>query len=98
MSKTYKLLGPDRLIYESPVPGILGGYRRKKIYGRLDCRSANAALMRGGYAKHRVFFASEEDAISAGYRPCGKCMKERYLKWKIGGTPGSGEYPWQITT
>ena len=26
--------------------------------------------------------ADEATAISAGYRPCGKCMKEAYQKWK----------------
>jgi len=29
-----------------------------------------------------VFFANEKDAIDAGYRPCGTCMKEQYKKWK----------------
>ncbi|NJC88147.1 MAG: metal-binding protein [Desulfuromonas sp.] len=97
MKKTYRLLGPDGIMFESLVPGTLGGYRRKKIYGRLDCPSANAALKKGGYAKHRVFFAGEEDAIRAGYRPCGKCMKEFYRKWKAGGRPGTREYPWLTT-
>lgn len=31
---------------------------------------------------NRVFFASEEEAISIGYRPCGHCMKKAYDKWK----------------
>lgn len=96
MQKTYRLMGPDGIVRESLVPGTFGGYRRKKIYGRLDCRSANAALVKGGYAKHRVFFATEEDAIRAGYRPCGKCMKERYLGWKAGGEPGTKHYPWLV--
>lgn len=97
MGKNYRLLGPDGLIYQSPFPGALGGYRKNRIYGRLDCPSANAALRKGGYAKHRVFFASEEDAIHAGYRPCGKCMREDYKKWKAGGEPGTGKYPWLVT-
>ena len=28
------------------------------------------------------FFADEETAVAAGYRPCAKCMKEEYKKWK----------------
>jgi len=52
-----------------------------KVYGRLDCPSANRALARG-YAKRRVFFADEATAISAGYRPCAVCMREAYLRWK----------------
>jgi methylphosphotriester-DNA--protein-cysteine methyltransferase len=29
-----------------------------------------------------VFFADEETAVSAGYRPCGVCMREEYTRWK----------------
>ena len=32
--------------------------------------------------KHRVFFADEETAVAAGYRPCAVCMPERYAEWK----------------
>jgi len=34
------------------------------LYGRLDCASALRALAKGGYARHRVFFADEGAAIS----------------------------------
>jgi methylphosphotriester-DNA--protein-cysteine methyltransferase len=51
--------------------------------------------MSEGYARHRVFFANEGDAIAAGYRPCGNCMRERYREWKRGGEPGTAEYPWR---
>lgn len=94
--KTFRLLGPDGTIYESTEPGLLGGYRVRKIYGRLDCPSANRHLAKGGYAKHRVFFATETSAIAAGYRPCGICMRERYKAWKAGGPPASAEYPWLV--
>ncbi len=90
----YRLLSADGSVYESIEPGQLGGYRPLKIYGRLDCRSANRHLAKGGYARHRVFFADETAAIEAGYRPCGHCMREQYAIWKRGGTPGSKEYPW----
>jgi hypothetical protein len=46
-----------------------------------------------GYAKHRVFFADEEAAIAAGYRPCGRCMPEEYAVWKAGPI-GIARYPW----
>ena len=36
----YTLLGADRRPYSSETPGTLGGYRPKKIYGKLDCPSA----------------------------------------------------------
>ena len=79
--KKYKLLGIDGEIYLSELPGLLGGNSKAKIYGRLDCSSANRALSEG-YAAHRVFFANESVAIEAGYRPCGNCMREAYNKWK----------------
>ena len=79
--KIYKMLNGKGITIESTTPGILGGNSKAKIYGRLNCPSANAAL-RKGYSEHRVFFATEKDAIDAGYRPCGTCMKEQYKKWK----------------
>ncbi|MEU1547706.1 Ada metal-binding domain-containing protein [Nocardia sp. NPDC005745] len=78
----YKLLGGDGRAYPSAVPGRYGGHRRSRIYGRLDCPSALRALGRGGYRRHRVFFATELDALAAGYRPCAVCLPERYAVWK----------------
>ncbi|MGW4713739.1 Ada metal-binding domain-containing protein [Nocardia sp. NPDC004260] len=68
--------------YRSAVPGRFGGHRRRRIYGRLDCPSALRALAKGAYRAHRVFFATEADAISAGYRPCAVCLPEHYAAWK----------------
>jgi methylphosphotriester-DNA--protein-cysteine methyltransferase len=79
--KSYTLLGPDGL-YPSPMPGKLGGHRKNKIYGRLDCPSALRWIKKGHYVKERVFFADQETAIICGYRPCGNCMREQYLSWK----------------
>ena len=78
----YTLIGPDGKPYRSATPGTLGGYKPSKIYGRLDCPSALRAIGRGGYVSHRVFFADEETAIAAGYRPCARCMPEQYKAWK----------------
>lgn len=85
MDRTYKLLGRDNIIHASDVPGTLGGHRRTKVYGRLDCPSALRAIARGGYIAHRVFFADEATAIEAGFRPCGTCMRERYREWRATG-------------
>lgn len=68
--------------YLSDKPGKLGGHRKLKIYGKLDCFSANRHIANGDYIRHRVFFRDEETAIAAGYRPCSVCMKEEYQKWK----------------
>ncbi|WP_433936371.1 Ada metal-binding domain-containing protein [Sorangium cellulosum] len=82
--KVYRLLGPDGHRYESTTPGTLGGNARAKIYGRLDCGSALAAIRDHGeaYTQHRVFFADEEAAVAAGYRPCGNCMRDRFVAWR----------------
>jgi len=68
--------------YLSDKPGKLGGHRKLKIFGKLDCPSANRHIANGDYIRHRVFFADESAAIAAGYRPCGVCMKEEYKMWK----------------
>lgn len=84
MEKKYRLLDSTGKEYLSPVPGKLGGNRRLKIYGRLDCPSALRYIAKGQYIQNRVFFANEADAIGAGYRPCSVCMKEEYKLWKQG--------------
>ena len=81
-TKLYKLTGADRKIYLSETPGTLGGWRGGKIYGRLDCASALRNIAKGNYVKERVFFADEATAIAAGYRPCARCMPEKYAQWK----------------
>jgi methylphosphotriester-DNA--protein-cysteine methyltransferase len=78
----YTLIGPDGRPYQSETPGTLGGYKPSRIYGRLDCPSALRAIAKGGYVRHRVFFADEATAIAAGYRPCGVCMQAEYREWK----------------
>jgi Metal binding domain of Ada len=82
LGRTFTLIGRSGESYQSPVPGILGGHRGNKIYGRLDCRAALQAIARGGYVKHRVFFLDETAAIGSGYRPCAVCLPEKYAVWK----------------
>ena len=79
--KRYSLVDARGRTVESATPGTLGGNRRLRIYGRLDCGSARRALARG-YAEHRVFFADEATARAAGYRPCGVCMRQEYRAWR----------------
>jgi hypothetical protein len=78
----FRLIGADGEPYWSDEPGAFGGHRRLKGYGRLDCRSALRWIARGHYAHHRVFFADEATAVAAGYRPCARCLPERYALWK----------------
>lgn len=78
----YKLLDKNGKEYLSKDKGKLGGNKSLKIYGRLDCPSALKWLAKGYYKSVRVFFDSEETAVAAGYRPCGICLRDKYLKWK----------------
>lgn len=55
------------------------GSLRDKIYGRLSCRSGKRIKR-----ENRIFFESEEEAIGAGFRPCGHCMRLHYLRWRSG--------------
>jgi methylphosphotriester-DNA--protein-cysteine methyltransferase len=80
--KHYTLIGSNGIPFDSATPGTLGGHKATRIYGRLDCPSALRALANGGYVTHRVFFADEATAIAAGYRPCARCLPERYRAWK----------------
>jgi hypothetical protein len=83
MGKLYGLLDRDGREVASSVPGTLGGHRRNRIYGRLDCPSALRWIAKGHYVRHRVFFADEETAIAAGYRPCAVCLPKQYRCWKV---------------
>jgi Metal binding domain of Ada len=78
----YRLIGADGIEYLSETKGTLGGHRRNKIYGSLDCAGAAHWIAKGHYVKQRVFFADEAAAIAAGYRPCAGCLPEAYKIWK----------------
>ncbi|THA70121.1 metal-binding protein [Streptomyces sp. A0958] len=80
--RTYTLCGTDGRPYRSQTPGTLGGHRRSRLYGRLDCPSALRAIARGHYTTHRVFFADEATAVAAGHRPCAVCLPVAYARWK----------------
>ena len=82
MTKTYTLLDREGRPYQSADKGLLGGHARTKVYGRLDCPVAISLLRRGFQPRHRVFFADEETAVAAWFRPCGACMRERYAAWR----------------
>jgi hypothetical protein len=55
----------------------MGGNIPAKIYGTLSCSSGKKMKV-----ENRIFFLDEAEAIAAGYRPCGHCMRAEYLKWK----------------
>ena len=55
------------------------GNRSLKIYGLLSCSSGKRMKK-----LNRVFFQSEREAKEFGYRPCGRCLRGAYLRWKSG--------------
>jgi hypothetical protein len=80
--RSYTLIDGEGRPYSSATPGTLGGHRRNRLYGRLDCRTARRALAAGGYVADRVFFADAATAEAAGYRPCAVCLPEAYAAWR----------------
>jgi methylphosphotriester-DNA--protein-cysteine methyltransferase len=86
IAKTWRLVCPDGEPHESVYPGTLGGHRRTRIYGRLDCGAAQRAIARGDYRVDRVFFLDETTAIAAGYRPCAVCMAEAHARLRAATT------------
>jgi methylphosphotriester-DNA--protein-cysteine methyltransferase len=48
------------------------GNQRLKIYGTLHCTSGKRMKR-----ENRVFFTAEAEALKAGYRPCGHCMRAK---------------------
>ena len=82
-TRLYRLIAADGSTVASPTKGTLGGHRKNRTYGRLDCKAARRAMEHGrSYEQQRVFFADETTAIAAGYRPCAVCMPEAYKAWK----------------
>lgn len=79
--KDYKLLTMNGIVL-SKIPGTLGGNKKLKIYGKLDCKNALSWMKKGHYIDNRVFFENEEVAKQLGYRPCGVCMKKEYKIWE----------------
>ena len=69
MTARTRCWGPDRQPYESATSGALGGHRPGRVYGRLDCPAALRAIG-ARPVQGRVFFADEQTAVAAGYRPC----------------------------
>ncbi len=80
--KTYTLLAPTgpRTRARPPAPSVATAGA-----GSTDAwtaRPRGAPSRRAATAPYRVFFADEETAIAAGYRPCHTCLREAYTAWK----------------
>ena len=79
--KLYQLFGVDVKLYDGIAPRTVGGNKKLKIYGHLDCLSVLYYIEKGQYVKYWAF-KDEETAITAEYRPYIKCMHKEYKRWK----------------
>ena len=50
-NKIYVLTGTDKKPYQSATKGTLGGHKKDKIYGTLDCAGAARWIAKGYYTK-----------------------------------------------
>lgn len=55
------------------------GNHNLRIYGTLHCTSGKRMKK-----ENRVFFTTEKEALENNFRPCGHCLKEKYLIWRNG--------------
>lgn len=61
--KIYHLIDKNGNPYDSTTPGTLGGYKKLKIYGKLDCPSALNYISKGQYVKYRVFLQMKKQQL-----------------------------------
>jgi len=54
------------------------GNSRLKIFGLLNCSSGKRMKQ-----ENRIFLETETEALAAGFRPCGHCMRDQYRQWKL---------------
>ena len=64
------------------LPNVLSGNRRTKVFGKASCSSTGGHLILRKEDCDRVLFDNEAIALSAGFRPCAKCLPESYIEWK----------------
>ncbi len=71
-----KLTSIDRKKFIAQGKIQFGGNVWLKIYGTLSCASGKRMKK-----QNRVFFKNEMEATRHGFRPCGHCLREKYLQW-----------------
>jgi methylphosphotriester-DNA--protein-cysteine methyltransferase len=67
MPKKFKVMKAGQTV-GSDTPGKYAGWKKGKIFGRLDCGSGMRMKK-----ENRVFFLTWEDAVAQGYMPCKNC-------------------------
>lgn len=64
------------------LPNMICGNKKTKIFGRATCSATGGHLLLDSDNPYSVIFDNIDAAKAVGYRPCSKCMKDDYLKWK----------------
>ncbi len=59
---------PDRSLPSDDIESAYVGNKKSHVFHRSTCSSASSMS-----EKNKVAFSSREEAIDAGYKPCGKC-------------------------
>lgn len=77
MKKHFELTDSEVFLSIKNRKIVLGGNKKLKIYGLLNCKSGKRMKR-----ENRVFFSNEKEAVKLGYRPCGHCLREKYNEWK----------------
>ena len=79
---TFKLIDSEGQSYESrDARHARRPPRQPRLRQRSTARAPQRWIAKGHYVSQRVFFADEETAIAAGYRPCANCMPASYARW-----------------
>jgi hypothetical protein len=80
-ARTYTLLDPDRQPTRAQ-PAARSAAAGQAAYTAGSTARPLRAIARGGYVSNRVFFADEQTAVGAAYRPCAVCLPDEYAQWK----------------
>lgn len=67
----YRQTRADDSVVDSSEPGRFAGITSTGIFGRLTRPSGKRAR-----PANRVFFATWDDAVAAGFRPCQRCRPD----------------------
>lgn len=69
-------------VFVTDLENLYCGNARTHVYGKATCNATQGHLILDQKTQDRVLFNNIEDAEAAGYRPCGKCMHDKYIEWK----------------
>lgn len=69
-------------IFIDDLKDLYCGNAKTHVYGKAMCNATQGHLLLNQETKDRVLFDSMDAAEAAGYRPCRKCLYDRYIEWE----------------